>query len=366
MAWYFILFKQLFNAGAVRQISDIRPVKWDDGSIAWINQTKLPWNEEWKRSKSIPELAKAIKDLEIRGAPAIGIAAAYGIAISAANTAGGTEAIMKSVEKDAKTLGETRPTAVNLFWAIDRMLKKARSLAKAGAKHDMIAYELAKEAQRIQEEDIESNKMMGRLGNKLIEDGDVIMTHCNAGALATGGFGTSYGVIRTAWQEGKDIEVIATHTAPLYQGARLTVWELMRDGIPATLITDNMAAYAMKNAGVTKVLLGADRILMNGDVANKIGTYGLAILAKHHHIPFYVAAPVSTIDQVGKKIKIEQRKPDEVRNILGRLIITVPEVPVLNPAFDVTSHKLVSGIITEHGIARAPYSSSLKRIASGK
>ena len=349
----------------MRRISDLQPVKWRSGKVAWIDQTKLPWKEQWKESNSISELAKAIKRLEIRGAPAIGVAAAFGIAVSASNAKSSLKAAMADVRRDAKVLGKTRPTAVNLFWAIERMLKKAEGLAADRLSLREFQESLASEALDIQKEDIDSNMRMGRFGSKLIKDGDVILTHCNAGALATGGYGTSYGVIRTAWMDGKDIKVIATQTAPLYQGARLTVWELMRDRIPVTLITDSMAAYAMKNAGVTKVILGADRILMNGDVANKIGTYGLAVLAKRHDIPFLVAAPISTIDKKGSSIDIEQRNPDEVRKVLGKLMITAPEVPVMNPAFDVTPSELVSGIITECGIARAPYRLSLKKIAYG-
>ena len=350
----------------MREISDIAPVEWRDGKVIWINQTMLPWKEEWKESASVNELAKAIKKLEIRGAPAIGVAAAFGIAISACNSQGAVSDMLNNITKDGKILRLTRPTAVNLFWAVDRMLKKAHSLSNKKVTQKELRLGLIDEALAIQKEDMEANRKMGRFGSALIKDGDIILTHCNAGALATAGFGTSYGVIRTAWQQGKDIKVIATQTAPLYQGARLTVWELMRDKIPVTLITDSMAGYAMKNAGVTKVLLGADRILMTGEVANKIGTYGLAVLAKHSGIPFYVAAPVSTIDPKSSSIKIEQREPDEVRNVLGKLMITVRDVPVLNPAFDVTPNKLVSAIITERGIARHPYSASLKKIISMK
>ncbi len=348
----------------MRRISDIKPVEWRDGKIAWMDQTKLPWKEEWKESESVDDLARAIKRLEIRGAPAIGVAAAYGLAISASNGGGNLKTALRRIRDDAVTLGRTRPTAVNLFWAIDRMVKMAERLAEQGAAPEQLKQAMVDEAIMIQNEDIESNKRMGKLGNRLIRDGDVILTHCNAGALATGGYGTSYGVIRTAWQAGKDIRVIATQTAPLYQGARLTVWELKRDRIPVTLITDSMAAYAMKNAGVTKVLLGADRVLMNGDVANKIGTYGIAILAKRHDIPFLVAAPVSTIDRKSTGIVIEQRDPAEVRNVLGKLAITVPDVPALNPAFDVTPNELVSAIITERGIAKAPYRPALRKIVS--
>ncbi len=346
----------------MRKINDIVPVYWKNGRIKWIDQTKIPWKEEWETSSSINELAKAIKTLEIRGAPTIGIAAALGIALSAHNASGNMASIVKQVRKDAIILGKTRPTAVNLFWAINRMLDKTEKLAKAASNPSELKESLLKEALSIQKENVESNRRMGRFGSAIIKDGDVILTHCNAGALATGGFGSSYGVIRTAWLDGKDIRVIATHTAPLYQGARLTAWELSRDKIPFQLITDNMVAYAMKNAGVSKVILGADRILMSGDFANKIGTYGIAIMAKRHNVPFYTAAPISTIDQKARSITIEQRNPEEVRNLLGRLQVTVPDAPVLNPAFDVTPHDLVSGIITENGIARAPYNSSLRKI----
>ncbi len=348
-----------------RRIADIKPVVWRSGRVAWIDQRKLPWREQWVESSSVPRLAEAIRGLEIRGAPAIGVAAAMGIAMAAAKAPNEVSAIMRSAGTAGAALGKTRPTAVNLFWAISRMADRAASLRRSGATPRRLKSGLIDEALKIQRQDIEANMRMGRFGDSLIRDGDVILTHCNAGALATAGFGTSYGVIRTAWRSGKDIKVIATHTAPLYQGARLTMWELTRDGIPATLITDNMAAYAMENAGVTKVLLGADRILMNGDVANKIGTYGLAVLAKYHNIPFYVAAPISTIDPRGKSIPIEQRNPEEVRNILGKLQITVPGVPTLNPAFDVTPHRLVSAIITERGIATEPFPAALQKLTHG-
>lgn len=350
----------------MRKISNITPVNWDDRKIVWINQVKLPWKEEWVESTSIARLAKAIKRLEIRGAPAIGVAAAFGIAMSACNGGNDAKKLLRSVRKDAGVLGKTRPTAVNLFWAIDRMLKRLQQLEANRSTADDIRDALIKEALMIQKEDIESDRAMAKFGGRLISDGDVILTHCNAGALATAGYGTSYGIIRTAWQEGKDIKVIATQTAPLYQGARLTVWELTRDRIPVTLITDSMAAYAMKNAGVTKVMVGADRILMNGEVANKIGTYGLAVLAKHHGVPFYVAAPTSTIDQKSKTIPIEQRPQEEVRRVLGKLLITVPDVPTLNPAFDITPNNLVSAIITERGVAHQPYLKSLAKLMSSK
>ncbi|MDE1851151.1 MAG: S-methyl-5-thioribose-1-phosphate isomerase [Candidatus Micrarchaeota archaeon] len=342
----------------MRRLADITPVRWDNGSISWIDQTRIPWGEEWKASSSVEQLAKAIEALEIRGAPAIGIAAAYGIAL-AAHLSRGKGEMKTNVMQAYERLRRTRPTAVNLFWALDRMLSRYTGLSGPDVPTDDTKTLLLKEAKAIHEEDVQADKDMGRHGNALVKDGDVILTHCNAGALATGGWGTSYGIIRTAWQSGKDIRVIATTTAPLYQGARLTMWELKRDGIPAKLITDNMAAYAMKEEKISKVLLGADRILMNGTVANKIGTYGLAVLAKYHKIPFYVAAPVSTIDPKGKTIPIEQRKPEEVRNILGRLQITIQDAQVLNPAFDITPDSLVSAIVTERGIARRPYAKSL-------
>lgn len=345
----------------MRGLADITPVRWDNGSIKWIDQTRIPWEELWKESASMEELAKAIETLQIRGAPAIGIAAAYGMAL-AAHLSHGKGEMKTNVMQAYGRLRKTRPTAVNLFWALDRMMSRYVELSGPDVPEEDAKSQLLKEAKAIHEEDVLADRGMGEHGNALIKDGDVILTHCNAGAIATGGWGTSYGIIRTAWQSGKDIRVIATTTAPLYQGARLTMWELKRDGIPAKLITDNMAAYAMKEEKIGMVLLGADRILMNGTVANKIGTYGLAVLAKHHRIPFYVAAPVSTIDPKGRSIPIEQRKPEEVRNILGRLQITVENADVLNPAFDVTPSRLVSAIITEKGIARKPYRESLAHI----
>ncbi len=355
---YFVEFSD--EIMPIREIKSMEPVRWNDQKVEWILQNRIPWEETWKKSSSIEELARGIETLEIRGAPVIGIAAAYGIALSASNYNGNDiDEMARHIENDRGRLAKTRPTAVNLFWALDRMSKKTAELVKNSGSVDAIKKGLLAEAVAIQKENTEDSIRMGRNGKDLIQDGDVILTHCNTGPLACGGIGTSTGVILSAWEEGKDFKVIATYTAPLYQGARLTVWEFMKAGVPVTLITDNMAAYAMKNAGITKIFLGADRILMDGQVANKIGTYQLAVLANHHKIPFYVAAPMSTVDSKSSSIPIEMRKPDEVRTVLGKLQITVPDVPVLNPAFDITPPDLVSAIVTEKGIARHPYKKSL-------
>ncbi len=344
----------------------IRPVDWDGGRVVWINQRNIPWKEEWRRSSSVEELARAIETLEIRGAPAIGVAAGFALTLAVWGARGGAQGAMKALRRGAGRIRSTRPTAVNLFWAVQRMLDRAERMHDEGATLAGLKEGMLEEARAIQREDIEANMAIGRYGNSLVRDGDVILTHCNAGALATAGYGTSYGVIRAAWESGKDIRVIATQTAPLYQGARLTIWELTRDGIPATLITDSMAAYAMGNEGVTKVMVGADRILLNGSVANKIGTLGLAVIAKHVGIPFYVAAPLSTVDPKSRSIPIESRAPEEVRTFLGKVRMTVEDVPVLNPAFDVTPPRLVSAIITERGIARKPYERSLGNIIGAR
>lgn len=347
------------------EFNNINPVKWENGRITWINQTKIPWSEEWKNTSGVEELARSIEALEIRGAPLIGIAAAYGMVLSAFNipsesdTALAKDEMISSIRLGYERLKRTRPTAMNLFWALDRMLSKALYLTNEELSVDEIKEGLLKEAKSIEAEEIESDKAIGRAGNLLIKENDVILTHCNTGSLATGGIGTACGIIRTAWEAGKKIKVIVTYTAPLYQGARLTMWELERSGIPATLITDNMAAYAINDRKVSMVIVGADRILLNGNTANKVGTYGLAILAKYHGIPFYVAAPSSTIDSVNKSIQVEQRGPGEVRIIEGRLPITVPNADVLNPAFDITPHDLIKAIITEHNVAIEPYNASL-------
>ncbi|MCL5100818.1 MAG: S-methyl-5-thioribose-1-phosphate isomerase [Candidatus Marsarchaeota archaeon] len=346
----------------MRNIISMEPVKWNNGEIEWILQNRIPWEETWKKSSSIEELSNGIETLEIRGAPVIGIAAAFGMALSAFNYNGNDpEEMILFIDRDKQRLAKTRPTAVNLFWALEIMSEYAKELMKGGFEVDEIRKRMLDKAIEIQQKNSENSRRMGKIGKDLIKDGDVVMTHCNAGPLACGGIGTSAGVILSAWGEGRDFSVIATHTAPLYQGARLTVWEFMKIGVPVKLISDNMAAYAMRNEHVTNVFLGADRILLDGNVANKIGTYQLAILAKYHNIPFYVVAPKSTIDITGKTIPIEHRNQEEVKNILGKLRISVQNVPTINPAFDITPPELITGIITEEGIARTPYNESLKK-----
>jgi len=339
----------------------IIPIEFIDGKVRFLNVSKLPHEEEYVETDDLERLAIAIEKLEIRGAPAIGVAAAYGIAMVAYNArAGNVVELVEAVEKAAERLRRTRPTAYNLFWAIDRMLNIMRNNMDKDVEE--LKRILVDEAERIRREDIISNVKMGFIGAQLIEDGDTILTHCNTGALATAGFGTALGVIRAAVMQGKKVKVIATETRPLLQGARLTVWELIKEGIPVTLITDNMVGYIMSKGLVDKVFVGADRILLSGHVANKIGTYTIAVLAKEHKIPFYVVAPTSTIDPKSKEIPIEERNPNEVRSVLGRIYTTVKNVPVYNPAFDITPPKYVAAIVTEKGIATPPYEKSLREI----
>ena len=346
----------------LRKLSDIVPLKFENGKVVWLNTSAIPWKEEYKESSNYEDIARAIETMEVRGAPAIGVMAALGIAAAVYNSQGDVQTLYQVLNRAAERLSRTRPTAYNLFWAIDRMRAKANSLISDNVSPEEFKERIVEEALRIQREDIEINRRMGEIGSQVIKDGDVILTHCNTGSLATAGFGTALGVIRTAWLQGKSIRVIATETRPLLQGARLTMWELTKDGIPSKLITDNMVAYAMRYEGVTKVILGADRILVSGHVANKIGTYGISILAKYLGVDFYVVAPTSTIDRTGaNEIVIERRKPDEVRTVLNMVDITVKDAEVLNPAFDVTPPELITGIITEKGIAYPPFKDSLKK-----
>lgn len=337
----------------------IRPVEWRDGKVRWLDTSKLPFEEVYKESGDYEDVARAIESMEIRGAPAIGVAAALAIAAAVCNTpADSVEKLREVALKAAERLRRTRPTAVNLFWAIDRMLRIAR-MGVGDA--DELRRRLVEEALAIMREDIEANMKMGEIGSRFIEDGDVVLTHCNAGALATAGFGTALGVIRAAWYEGKKFKVIATETRPVLQGARLTVWELVKEGIPVTLVTDNMVGHLMSRRLITKVFVGADRILLTGHVINKIGTYMMALAAKRHGVPFYVVAPTSTVDPESRveDVVIEERNPDEVRKVMGRLI-TLPMVEVMNPAFDITPPDLVTAIITEKGVATPPYTKSLR------
>ncbi len=340
----------------------IRTIEWKNGAVVMIDQRVLPAKEEYCVYRDYRQVARAIKDMVIRGAPAIGVAAALGIALGMQKAQGD---LRRAFETIAKTMAATRPTAVNLFWAIERMRRAFEELEQKSPLE--IRQGLLREALAIREEDIAANREMGRFGETLIPHGAAVMTHCNAGALATAGYGTALGVIRAARDAGKDITVIANETRPFLQGARLTAWELKKERIPTTLITDNMAGHFMRNGKVSCIVVGADRIAANGDVANKIGTYTLAVLAKRHKIPFFVAAPVSTVDPEcpsGDEIPIEDRAPAEVSQFAGRPV--VPRgIAIANPAFDVTPHDLVSAIITDRGIARAPYKRSLARLLRG-
>jgi methylthioribose-1-phosphate isomerase len=323
----------------------MRTIEWCDGTVITIDQTKLPLETITLKITTVDEMAEAIKSLRIRGAPLLGAAAAFGLALTAYHSkANCTSELLAELEDSAKTLKSTRPTAVNLFWAADRILNKARDYS---GDVERLKTLVIKEAQRIADEDAEANRAIGKNGAELFNDGDVILTHCNAGELATVEYGTALGVIRAAWEQGKKIKVIATETRPLLQGARLTVYELKRDGIPVTLITDNMVGYVMHKHLVNKVIVGADRIVQDA-VVNKIGTFTIAVLAKEHGVPFYVAAPKSTFDlaHTSTDVIIEERKPEEVTHLGGQQV-AAHGVGVLNPAFDITPLNYVSAIICE-------------------
>jgi methylthioribose-1-phosphate isomerase len=346
-----------------------KTIEWTGEGVRMIDQTLLPVEEIYRTCRTYPEVAEAIRSMVIRGAPAIGVAAAMGVALGVKNSRAQSVAELRSdFETIAETISKTRPTAVNLFWAVKRMRAKfEEALAGAGSDAGKVARArtlLEEEAQRVLAEDIAVNQAMGRHGATLLRDSSTVLTHCNAGALATGGYGTALGVIRAAVSEGKKVSVFADETRPFLQGARLTAWELAKDGIPVTVITDNMAGHFMKQSKIQAVIVGADRIAANGDVANKIGTYTVAVLARENQIPFYVAAPLSTIDlslASGDEIPIEERSPEEVTHWRG--IQTAPEnVSARHPAFDVTPHRYVTAIITERGIARDPYTESLKAL----
>jgi len=341
----------------------MKTMYWEDGCLKLLDQTQLPAKTVYLDCRDYTGVAEAIKKLSVRGAPAIGASAAYGLVLGALSVKDLDKAgFINEVENIARKLASTRPTAVNLQWALDRMLARLHS-SEATDVAGLIS-DLLEEAHAIFDEDVQGNRQMGQYGLELIPREARILTHCNAGALATAGYGTALGVIRAAHEKGLQVSVFAGETRPLLQGARLTAWEMMQEGIPVTLITDNMAGYLMKKGMVDLVIVGADRIAGNGDVANKIGTYGLAVLAKEHGIPFYVAAPVSTIDfklDNGEQIPIEEREWHEVTS-LGEQAIAPEGVQVWNPAFDVTPSKLVTAIITDKGIARAPYRESLKSL----
>ncbi len=334
----------------------ISPVRWAGSGLALLDQTRLPVEETERLCASWEEVAEAICSLVVRGAPAIGVAAAFGVALAARQSrADRWEGLLADLEEAIKGLGATRPTAVNLFWALTRMRRVA--IENRTMPIDAVRGRLLQEAQAILDEDVAANRAMGAHGAVLVPTGGRVLTHCNAGALATAGYGTALGVIRAAHERGTLALVWVDETRPVMQGSRLTAWELVREGIPHRLISDVAAASVMKRGDVDLVVTGADRIAANGDTANKIGTYGLAVLAHHHGIPFYVAAPFSTIDPsiaTGSAIVIEERDAGEVRFVAGRQ--TAPAAsPVFNPAFDVTPNALISAIITERGIIRAPY-----------
>jgi methylthioribose-1-phosphate isomerase len=342
----------------------IQTLEWTESGVRFIDQTKLPTEETYVNCTTYTQVADVIRNMVVRGAPAIGVSAAMGIALGVKNSKAENGGDLKrEFDVICDVMGKTRPTAVNLFWAIKRMQAKFEMLRVRPLAQ--IKQALVEEAQRMHAEDIAANKAMGRHGASLMPESGGVLTHCNAGALATCGYGTALGVIRAAVELGKNIHVYADETRPFLQGSRLTAWELMKDGIPTTVISDNMAGAMMKQGKINAIVVGADRIAANGDVANKIGTYSVAVLAKEHGIPFYVAAPLSTVDfetPDGSGIPIEQRDGKEVTHIAGRQM--VPDgVDVENPAFDVTPAKYVTAIVTERGIARAPYLESLRRLA---
>jgi methylthioribose-1-phosphate isomerase len=381
----------------------MRTIEWDDGVVKMIDQRKLPRELVIVEFTDYQEVARAIKEMYIRGAPAIGAAAAFGLALCARGSKAETRAeLLADLEEAAATLRKTRPTAVNLPWALERMLEQARKAQYTVTTQAVIASEakqspsrkeeiassqktllamtraeqlqytqveqmvnaLVAEAQRIADEDVETNKRMAANGAELIEDGDNVLTHCNTGALATVDYGTALGVIRTAHQQGKRVHVWVDETRPRLQGARLTAWELMRYGIPMTLIADNAAGQLMRTGQVDLVLVGADRVAANGDVANKIGTYKLAVLAQENGVPFYSVAPTSTVDlslPSGQHITIEERDAAEVTHV-GGVGIAPEGVPVYNPAFDVTPHRYVTGIVTENGIVHPPFTQGLRQV----
>jgi len=340
----------------------MKAIEWVQGKIRLLDQTRLPWDEVFLELSDYRELLQAIKEMRIRGAPGIGIAAAYGMALGAQGIeAKSKEEFLKELDSVAQTLAATRPTARNLFWALERMNRAAQASDVA-----QIKAALLNEARKIERENEEADKLIAAFGAELIRDGFTVLTHCHTGSLATAGYGTALGAIKEAAKQGKRIRVYATETRPLLQGARLTTWELMTEGISVTLITDGMAGHFLKNRAIDCVIVGADRIAANGDVANKIGTYSIAVLAMENAVPFYVAAPLSTVDlslASGDEIAIEERSPEEVTHIRG-VAIAPDGVGVANPAFDVTPHYYVSAIITEKGIIREPYVERLTKSLS--
>jgi len=339
----------------------IRTIEWNGDAVVMLDQRRLPAEEVYVACRDYREVAEAIRTMVIRGAPAIGVAAAMGVALGVRQA--DPSRLDEEFEEICRTLAATRPTAVNLFWAIERMRRVYEGVR--GGSFGAVQATLLETALRMREEDIQVNRLIGWNGAELLASGMTVLTHCNAGALATAGYGTALGVIRAAVAAGKKIEVFADETRPFLQGARLTAWELMKDGIPVTIITDNMAGHFLKSGRIGCVIVGADRIAANGDVANKIGTYSLAVLARENQVPFYVAAPISTIDlslASGDEIPIEERPAEEVTHVFG--VRVAPEgAAVRNPAFDVTPNRYVTAIITERGVARPPYAESLAGLA---
>jgi methylthioribose-1-phosphate isomerase len=344
----------------------IKTVEWTDGGVVMLDQRLLPTQEIYLTLKTYDEVADAIREMVVRGAPAIGVSAAMGLALGLKQVAGTDVADLEyDFDHMCEVMGATRPTAVNLFWAIERMRNVFQAARDAGQSASEVKATMVAEAKKIFDEDIIANRALGTYGGELIPDGATVLTHCNAGALATAGdYGTALGVIRGARDAGKRVAVIADETRPFLQGARLTAWELQKDDIPVTIITDNMAGHVMKRGDIDAVVVGADRIAANGDAANKIGTYMVAVLAKQHGIPFYVAAPISTVDlatATGDGIPIEERPAREVTHVQDRQL-SPDGVPVHNYAFDVTPNDLIAAIITDKGVARAPYTESLRKL----
>jgi methylthioribose-1-phosphate isomerase len=346
-----------------REVGVVPTVAWEDGAVVMIDQRRLPQEEVFLRCRDHREVAAAISDMAIRGAPAIGVAAALGLALGVRSSRSEGAPLVAEWQDMCSVLAATRPTAVNLFWAIERMRRRFQALQPAGG--ETLRNGLLEEALAAQREDLESCRRMGDLGAELLPAEARVLTHCNAGALATAGYGTALGVIRSAVRLGKVKAVFADETRPWLQGARLTAWELLQDGISTTLITDGAAGHLMARGEINAVVVGSDRIAANGDVANKIGTYTVAVLAREHAIPFYVAAPVSTFDlatATGAEIAIEERPADEVTHMAGRRV-AAEGVAVRNPAFDVTPHRFVTAIVCERGVARPPFAESLRALA---
>jgi len=342
----------------------LETIAWKGGKLRILDQTRLPRSETYLELDDYRQVADAIRTMRIRGAPAIGVAAAYGLALAArADASSRKEDVLRALRRAAADLVATRPTAVNLSWAVERSLLAAERAADAASARDAVL----NEAHRIHQEDVEANRRIGELGADLLPDGASVLTHCNTGSLATAGRGTALGIVRTAHEQGKALHVYATETRPLLQGSRLTAWELLRDGIPATLIPDGAAGHFIKQGRVDCAVVGADRIAANGDVANKIGTYTLAVLAHENGVPFYVAAPTSTVDlslASGDEIPIEERPPEEVTDF-GDVRVAPEGAQAANPAFDVTPHRYVAAIITERGIVREPFDKNLAALGGG-